>query len=702
MELPKPNVFGRKPPEQNPAAAFDRTTIIMSEAAKKIGAEPRLKTPLLGEMPITRQLFIWGTLWTIFVVLSFAPLIWYIANQAVLKDRLQRGAEIQTYSQRLGRDAQEASAGSAPAFARLKQDSEVISRNLSALADEGNRLKAPTETIRSALASLARQWEPVRTQSSRLLSLEKDLVGIEKNVAAISAREQSMEELNADLAAQLSQTGASAREVYLAGQLVALSRRIPGAAKRMLREGSPQDWAPSLENDHRLFQETLKSLMATAKDGGVRAGLEKVGTTYGEITPEIVNLLDNVKAAQSSKQALGPILAAADGALPEGAVRLNETYNKESSSGVIEGIVTFCLAASATVFAAFFARVLVADARRRVRTSEEANKRNQEAILRLLDELGALADGDLTVKASVTEDVTGAIADSINFTVTELRSVIVRINETAQQVADAAQQAQTISVQLLEGALRQSAEIKETSASVTDMAKSISNVSASAEESAKVALQSLSAAEKGQTAVQNAISGMNEIRQQIQETAKRIKRLGESSQEIHEIVELISDLTEQTNVLALNAAIQAASAGEAGRGFSVVAEEVQRLAERSAQATKQIGGIVKTIQTDTQNAVAAMERSTQGVVEGAKLSDAAGQALNEIGQVSRNLAELIATISKATRSQAASASKVVKNMQDILSITEQTTQGTKQTATSIGKLTDLANELRASVADFKV
>jgi twitching motility protein PilJ len=217
-----------------------------------------------------------------------------------------------------------------------------------------------------------------------------------------------------------------------------------------------------------------------------------------------------------------------------------------------------------------------------------------------------------------------------------------------------------------------------------------------------VAQQSLQAADKGATAVQNSIAGMNEIRGQIQETAKRIKRLGESSQEISEIVELISDITEQTNILALNAAIQAASAGEAGRGFTVVAEEVQRLAERSGEATKQIGAIVKTIQTDTHDAVAAMEQSTQGVVEGAKLSDAAGQALSEIERVTRSLADLIDTISRATQAQADAAGKVATNMQDIQDITNQTTDGTKQTAASVGQLTELAAELKGSVAGFKL
>jgi twitching motility protein PilJ len=342
------------------------------------------------------------------------------------------------------------------------------------------------------------------------------------------------------------------------------------------------------------------------------------------------------------------------------------------------------------------------DGRVRAFESEQENKRNQEAILRLLNEMGNLADGDLTVQASVTEDVTGAIADSINFTIEELRTLVRGINSATDQVAKATTDAQAISNRLYEASQRQNKEIQQASASVLQMAQSINEVSQTAAQSARVAQQSLAAAEKGGEAVHNQISGMNEIRSQIQDTAKRIKRLGESSLEIGEIVELISDITEQTNVLALNAAIQAASAGEAGRGFTVVAEEVQRLAERSGEATKQIEAIVKTIQADTQDAVAAMEKSTVGVVEGTKLSDAAGQALDEIRKVSRELAELIGGISAQTQKQSASVSDVTRGMQGILKITEETTEGTKQTNVSIGQLTKLAAELRSSVAGFKV
>jgi len=344
----------------------------------------------------------------------------------------------------------------------------------------------------------------------------------------------------------------------------------------------------------------------------------------------------------------------------------------------------------------------VSRARQQFVQIEQANLSNQEAILHLLDEMGDLADGDLTVKAQVTENITGAIADSINYTIDSLRDLVTEINRATEQVNEATAQAQSTSADLLRAAELQSQQITETGEAVTNMTRSILQVSSNAGQASQVAQRSLQAAAQGTQAVQNTITGMNEIRTQIQETSKRIKRLGESSQEISEIVELISDITEQTNILALNAAIQAASAGEAGRGFTVVAEEVQRLAERSSEATKQISAIVKTIQTDTNSAVAAMEKSTEGVVEGARLSDAAGQALNEIETVTNNLARLIQAISTATVAQTEVAATVSRNMQQIQSITSQTTEGTKQTAQSIGQLTSLAEDLSQSVAGFKL
>ena len=342
------------------------------------------------------------------------------------------------------------------------------------------------------------------------------------------------------------------------------------------------------------------------------------------------------------------------------------------------------------------------EARGQEQDAKRVNDANQAAILRLMNELQTVAEGDLTHEATVTEDITGAIADSVNYTVEELRLLVGNVQNTATRVSQTTAQVESTSTELLAASIEQLREIRETGQSVLDMASRINDVSAQAQESSQVARQSLTAAGSGLQAVQNAIGGMNSIRDQIQETSKRIKRLGESSQEIGEITELISDITEQTNVLALNAAIQAASAGEAGRGFSVVAEEVQRLAERSADATRQISALVKAIQTDTQDAVAAMERSTQGVIEGAKLSDSAGTALSEIDRVSRRLADLIEQISNSAIREAASANVVAGNIQHIFAVTEQTGEGTRSTAQQVRELSKMAEELRQSVSRFKI
>jgi twitching motility protein PilJ len=339
---------------------------------------------------------------------------------------------------------------------------------------------------------------------------------------------------------------------------------------------------------------------------------------------------------------------------------------------------------------------------KRFDTTKELNDRNQEAIMRLLDEMGSLAEGDLTVKATVTEDMTGAIADSINFAVEQLRSLVATINDTSVQVASSAQETQATAMHLAEAAEHQAQEINSASDKITEIAASINQVSRNSAESADVAQRSVQIATKGAGVVRQTIAGMDSIRDQIQETSKRIKRLGESSQEIGSIVELINDISEQTNILALNAAIQAASAGEAGRGFAVVADEVQRLAERASNATKRIETLVQTIQSDTNEAVSSMEQTTSEVVAGARLAEDAGTALGEIEKVSSDLSNLIQGISTAAQQQSSAASNITATMNTIQQITSQTSQGASQTAESIGNLAQLAADLRRSVADFKL
>jgi twitching motility protein PilJ len=375
---------------------------------------------------------------------------------------------------------------------------------------------------------------------------------------------------------------------------------------------------------------------------------------------------------------------------------------EQSSSDRVTSLVMWMSGGLVMLLLLLLSNVYLDESRRREQEAARSNRANQAAILRLMNELEDLADGDLTVKATVTEDITGAIADSVNHTTDELRKLVVGVSAVSQEVARATSEAGAVTAGLSEAAQRQARQIREAGEAVELMGKSIQEVDSSATQSAAVARRTLSVTEQGARAVENTIAGMDGIREQIQETSKRIKRLGESSQEIGEIVDLISDITEQTNVLALNAAIQAASAGEAGRGFSVVAEEVQRLAERSAAATKQIGSLVKTIQADTQNAVAAMEKSTQGVVDGAKLSDAAGQSLREIEKSTRELADLVNSISVSTQVQTDMASEVGHAMEDILKITVQTTSGTQLTNASVAQLERLARELNNSVSGFKL
>jgi len=330
------------------------------------------------------------------------------------------------------------------------------------------------------------------------------------------------------------------------------------------------------------------------------------------------------------------------------------------------------------------------------------NERNQEAIMRLLDELSSLADGDLTVQATVTEDITGAIADSINYAIEALRELVATINDSAIQLDGATKQTQAAAAHMAKASSAQSRQISAASESMADMAASIEEVSGNSERCSDVARHSVDIAHKGGDAVRRTIDGMNAIRETIQETSKRIKRLGESSQEIGNIVELINDIAEQTNILALNASIQASMAGEAGRGFAVVADEVQRLAERAANATKQIEVLVRTIQTDTNEAVVSMERSTTDVVGGALLAENAGAALEEIEQVSNQIASLVQNISASARQQAAASGDISKNMQVVREISTQTAEGSTATSTSIAKLAALSAQLRKSVAGFRL
>ncbi|MEO8739529.1 MAG: methyl-accepting chemotaxis protein [Casimicrobiaceae bacterium] len=670
---------------------------------------------LIGHLPIPRQFQILGVLLVTFILLALLMLYLNTHISSQLNASATTATEMQMLSQRLARGSSLAVQGNVGAFEGVKDSRDRFRADLDALTKggsvRGGAIEASTsDGVQSALGEVTTRWERVEKNASAVVDNQASLVSLSKGLEGINQGNNALLELAQQASAQVAQGGGTLREVDFTNQLAILSQRIAKNANSLVSSDEiDPEVAFLLGKDTGSFRDILNGLLKGSDSLRIQAvRAEDARSTLTELQKRFVGYEAGVNAILQNMQRLIVAKQAGRGINQDSEPLLADTTKLTGEFDGVSAARTFT-AGAGLVFAGLALLCLIAlgkvfldDARVRAFGSEQENKRNQEAILRLLNEMGNLADGDLTVQASVTEDVTGAIADSINFTIEELRTLVRGINSATDQVAKATTDAQSISNRLYEASQRQNKEIQQASASVLQMAQSINEVSQTASQSARVAQQSLAAAEKGGTAVHNQIAGMNEIRSQIQDTAKRIKRLGESSLEIGEIVELISDITEQTNVLALNAAIQAASAGEAGRGFTVVAEEVQRLAERSGEATKQIEAIVKTIQADTQDAVAAMEKSTVGVVEGTKLSDAAGQALDEIRKVSRELAELIGGISAQTQKQSASVSDVTRGMQGILKITEETTEGTKQTNVSIGQLTKLAAELRSSVAGFKV
>jgi twitching motility protein PilJ len=687
---------------------------------KSAGTAGKLKAagagglPLIGHLPSTRQLQI---------LVSALAFLLVVAGLVVALDARQASfgtvyiasvGKIRMLSQRLAKAAQLASRGSADAFKELRASRDEfvqLIKLLDAGGESGGVSLPPTpDAVRPALDALNAEWSKTDRNAALVLDEEKNLVALGSAVRSINNTNQSLQEITDEIAAISVQTGGTARQNAITSQMMMLTQRMAKNANTMLAENVVDpEVAFLLGKDTNTFRDTLQGLLqgnpaqriARVEDAEMRAKLAELQAGFAEYQRAVNSILGNQARLVGAKRASFDMFNDSE-ALLNVAEKLNTAYEEEMGSrrGNIVLLVVISLLALGVLF--LIGRIYVEDSRRRAAESEKVNQQNQAAILRLLDEIGNLADGDLTSRARVTEEITGAIADSINNTIDQLRKLVEGVNAAAQQVTTATAEAQTISTQLLSAAQTQATKIQGTGQSAVQMAQQMTSVSKSAGDSAKVAQSSLSAAEKGAQAVQNAIKGMNDIRGQIQETSKRVKRLGESSQEIGEIVQLISDITEQTNVLAMNAAIQAASAGEAGRGFTVVAEEVQRLAERSGEATKQIAAIVKSIQGDTQDAIEAMERSTRGVVEGTKTADEADRALREIEQVSNRLAELIGSISNATQEQAASATRVATSMNEILAITQMTTDGTRRTAGQADRLTALAVELKASVSGFKL
>lgn len=673
-----------------------------------------------------------GALVTFIILLAFN--FGYVGQQSNYdKEYISLAGELRVLSQRIAKNAEVAVTRS-EAFPQLKDARDQFAQIVSRLKG-GNTLTGlpPTpDAATSQLGKVEKEWKRYGANADVILSNEQLVKASTEFVKTINELSPKLTKASEGLLDALIKKGAPVEKatqaegeramtrlmaqqenIAVAGRLVALSQQIAAHVNKVFQGGRGSEAAAQaadlFRRDAAAFVTALEGMrsgnevlgITRVEDPDARKRLDEIADLFGSITQLDLLILEKFPDLFKVQDAAKDVFESSD-ALFKDTTDLVSAYAGLERNRTISATTGYILGAFALVLLITLGYKLRRDALARLAVSADENRRNQTAIMRLLDEMANLADGDLTARATVTEDITGAIADAVNYAIDALRTLVTNINEITVHVSSAAQETQATAIHLAQASDHQAQQITDTSAAINEMAVSIEEVSANAAESAAVAQNSVAIAGKGAAAVQNTIQGMDNIREQIQETSKRIKRLGESSQEIGDIVELINDIADQTNILALNAAIQAAMAGEAGRGFAVVADEVQRLAERSSNATKQIDALVKTIQTDTNEAIISMEQSTSGVVNGAKLAQDAGAALKEIESVSSKLAGLIQSISHTARQQAFGATSISNTMNEIREVTTQTSVGSNETAASIGNLADLANDLRKSVAGFKL
>ncbi|RRS05251.1 methyl-accepting chemotaxis protein [Aquabacterium soli] len=721
------SIISEAAPSEFPADYHDTRLRPELDLSDQLPPEPKTNLPLIGNLGLERQqrLLVGGVILGVIGLVASA----IFAVNAADRRATQAGATGQALmqSQRLAKSVSQALVGRAQSFDEVADSAKVLAANVRGLTQGDAALgiaQAPAG-VQSVLQPLLPFVDRAEKNAGFVLKQKDVLTKVSTSLREVNGHSSDLLDLAEGIATtKIERGGVSPAELQALNQLVMLTQRIGKSANEFLTvEGVSTEAVFLLGKDLNAFKELAEGLtngnqelrLPGTRDPEVREQLEALLKLFEEMRTQSSYILGSLQGLVAARDAQVSIVDDSE-PLRKGLEQAQKQLAEGAGIGGVNVALLLVFLALAGAAGYGLVNVYLAEQRHRAQVAEfqrqqaerqeheakRVNDANQAAILRLMNELQMVAEGDLTQQATVTEDITGAIADSVNFTVEELRTLVAQVQGTVSRVSDTTGQVEATSTELLAASDEQLREIRETGESVLNMAGRINEVSAQAQHSAEVARQSLSAADSGLKAVQDAIGGMNTIREQIQETSKRIKRLGESSQEIGEITELISDITEQTNVLALNAAIQAASAGDAGRGFSVVAEEVQRLAERSGDATKQIAALVRTIQTDTQDAVGAMERSTQKVVEGARLSDAAGTALNDIDRVSRQLAELIQEISSQALREAESANVVVANIQHIFAVTEQTGDGTRSTAQLVRELSKTADELQQSVARFKI
>lgn len=679
-------------------------------------AEMDTLLPISRYLNIFRQSWFSGALFILLVLTALAVLYIDIQDKRHRVLYTETIGHMHEYTQYLALTSRKVMSADKTAFERLQKDWDQLKQYSNLLQHGGTHREEMMPALSEWLSGseLETFQETLHAQEKRIrliLENENTLISLTETIKQIDNINDELQKKLRGLSIAFAEKKHSPDDVIAVETIRTLIQFITGNLSTILQRNSPlpamagyptevteqvadmtdtfikgRDWLNTLVPDSDDFSESMSAIQTRFDT------LESLLHQLQQLIPEAKQIQETVYEVFSAGETLSVQLNRVGQAVAE---QSTERHNNLT----LFFYVTVILAIIAGLF---FVYSFSTSMRRYIFQEEQENERTQNAILRLLDEMEGPASGDLTSRMAVTEDITGTIADSINLTIETLQGLVGKINQAGTRVIDASAQAEQVSIDLLDAAQIQANKIEETVVAVLGMAEALESVSGSAEECADVARQTLRAAEGGADAVHDAMAGMGEIRVYIQETAKRIKRLGESSQEIGEIVTLISDITEQTNVLALNAAIQATAAGNAGKGFSVIAQEIQRLAEHSAEASRQINTLVRNIRGDTQDTVIAMERSTAAVVEGTRRASTTSQALEEIEVISKRLAQLVIRISEATTTQTKAAGKLARNMEDILLITRQTGQGTQQNVDSVRDMAECATALKSSVANFRV
>ncbi|MGQ0529598.1 MAG: methyl-accepting chemotaxis protein [Panacagrimonas sp.] len=609
--------------------------------------------------------------------------------------------QLQTDSVSVNRIAEDVARGLAPEFADLTGQNENFDDSMRILreGDADIGIDAMPGAVRSEVGSVEQAWATMKTSLEALIKSEPAVSQAGTVIRELDDNGAKLFELYREVSQRLVSGGASIDKLVPASEQMARAERLRTLARQLLGDGRDADKiAAKISSEAADVAATHESFLG---DG-------PVGSFLRENSAVVDQIAATGKVAGEIGPALGEMQSAA-GVLPgdgrnlfSTAISLEDALTPLAGSGSVARLVILPALGAAVVALLLYVLVNIISVRRRVRRAEENDQRQQAAILSLLDEISTLADGDLTVRANVTADFTGAIADSVNSTVETLRTLVGTINQTASELGNAATSTQSVAAAMESSSSTQAQEVVKIAGQITQSSDSLTTVAARAEQLARQAGNSVDVAHNGASTVGRTIQGMSALREQIQDTAKRIKRLGESSQEIGNIIEFINDIAEQTNTLALNASIQAAMAGESGRGFAVVADEVQRLAERAAAATRQIETLVKTIQADTNEAIVSMERSTTNVISGARSAEEAGQALTRIEATSTDLARLIQDISGEARSEAAQATRIASQVQAVRESALQNAESAQMTASAVEELNALSSKLRESVAGFKL